>query len=165
MRRYHGRSAVATAMRAPAISSTGCGIDPPDRVWHASRVSSPIAYRDDPNVDLDQLASLIAGEGWFERSREVLAGQVSGARWVVSAWDGVRLVGFAPAISDGVANAYVSTVVVAAEHRGRGSGRAMIERLVGGGEGGRRVLHARAGVKRFDAKVGFPAAGHRLRLA
>jgi ribosomal protein S18 acetylase RimI-like enzyme len=92
---------------------------------------SDITWREDPIVDLDQLAALFRAVG-FRRSTEhdVLAAMVAGSRWVVSAWEGTRLVGFARAISDGVSNAYVSTVAVLPSHQRRGIGRGLMERLL-----------------------------------
>jgi GNAT superfamily N-acetyltransferase len=122
-----------------------------------------VVYRVGPEVDLDQLRELTHAAGW-RRPREVLDEQVRGSRWVVSAWVGGRMVGFARAISDGVTNAYVSTVVVHAGHRRRGIGRALIERLVAQREGLRWVLHARPEVAAFYAKLGFEPAPDMLRL-
>ena len=116
-------------------------------------------YRLGHDVDLDQLERLRASAGWSDRGREVLEQQVRGAHWVVSAWHGTRMVGFARALSDGVTNAYVSTVVVDAEHRGRGIGSEMVRRLMAtGGDGIRWVLHARREAKPFYARLGFEPA-------
>jgi ribosomal protein S18 acetylase RimI-like enzyme len=125
-------------------------------------MSPAVHYTDDKNIDLEQLARLTASAGW-NRTREVLAQQVEGARFVVSAWQDGRLVGFARAISDGVTNAYVSTVVVDEAFRGRGIGRDLISRLVAGRDGIRWVLHARPEVAGFYAKLGFEGASDMLR--
>jgi ribosomal protein S18 acetylase RimI-like enzyme len=124
--------------------------------------ASAIEYRDGPDVDLDQLERLKAGAGWKDRGRDVLQQQVRGARWVVSAWDGQRMVGFARAISDGVTNAYVSTVVVDEAYRGRGIGKQMLRRLMAGGEGIRWVLHARVEATPFYERLGFVPAANML---
>src|SRR5262249_27365370 len=94
----------------------------------------PIAYREDHDVDLDQLGGLFATAGWASRAndRARLAQMVQGVRFVVHAWDGPRLAGFARAISDGVSNAYVSTVCVLPEYRGQGIGRELMRRLLHG---------------------------------
>src|SRR5262249_32988107 len=109
-----------------------------------------IEYRDTHEVDLEQLAALFVTAGWDDRAypREKLAALVSNSRFVVSAWEGARLVGFARAVSDGVMNAYVSTVAVLPDWRGRGIGREIVRRLVEGeGKTGIRwVLHAREGL-------------------
>jgi len=121
-----------------------------------------IDYRDTHDVDLDQLAALFVTAGWNDRAypREKLAALVAGSRFVVSAWDGPRLVGFARAISDGVSNAYVTTVAVLPDWHGRGIGREIVRRLVEG-EGKssiRWVLHAREELHGFYGLNGFEPA-------
>jgi GNAT superfamily N-acetyltransferase len=122
-----------------------------------------IVYRDAHDVDLDQLSGLLLTGGWERRDRARLAQEVAGSRYVVSAWDGERLVGFARAISDGVRNAYVSTVVVLPDYRGKGIGGAMIGRLLEGKDQIAFVLHARPLVKPFYAKAGFSNAEDMMR--
>ncbi|MFN7143519.1 MAG: GNAT family N-acetyltransferase [Myxococcota bacterium] len=92
-----------------------------------------LTYRDGPPVDPAQLGALFTAVG-FSRSTDPahLVAIVEGARWVVSAWEGDTLVGFARAISDGVSNAYVSTVAVHPDHQRRGIGRALLARLLEG---------------------------------
>jgi ribosomal protein S18 acetylase RimI-like enzyme len=121
-------------------------------------MNEAIAYREGHDVDLDQLERLITAAGWGPRERSVLAQQVEGARFVVSAWSGALLVGFARGISDGIRNGYVSTVVVDEVHRGRGIGHELVRRLVTGRDGIRWVLHARPEVKGFYEKLGFTDA-------
>src|SRR5512134_2865403 len=103
-----------------------------------------IVYRDTHEVDLDQLTTLFNSVGWERRTvdRDRLAQLVHGSMFVVSAWDGDRLVGFARAISDGATNAYISTVAVLPEYQKRGIGRELIRRLLGGRDHLQFVLHA-----------------------
>ena len=117
----------------------------------------PIVLRDDHDVDLDQLAALFVTAGWHDRAadRERLAAAVHGSRYVVSAWDGPRLVGFARAISDGATNAYVSTVAVLPEYRRRGIGSAVVRRLIDGRDHLTFALHARPEVHPFYEACGF----------
>ena len=118
-----------------------------------------ITFRDGAElVDLDALAGLIALGGWPARDRAVLAQQVAGSRYVVSGWQGARMIGFARGISDGVTNGYVSTVVVHPDLRGRGIGRALVARLIGEPGSIRWVLHARPELHSFYGKLGFVAA-------
>jgi len=118
-----------------------------------------IEYRDGHDaVDLEQLERLRVSAGWTDRGRDVLEQQVRGARWVVTAWDGETLVGFARAISDGVTNGYVSTVVVDERYRGRGIGAEIVKRLVADRPGIRWVLHARREVTGFYERLGFEPA-------
>jgi ribosomal protein S18 acetylase RimI-like enzyme len=111
----------------------------------------PIHYRDDHDVDLDQLTVLFNAVGWERRTadRDRLAQLVRGSMFVVSAWEGDRLVGFARAISDGAANAYISTVAVLPEYQKRGIGREIVRRLVAGRDHLQFVLHANANAYPF----------------
>jgi ribosomal protein S18 acetylase RimI-like enzyme len=103
-----------------------------------------IVYRDTHEVDLDQLTILFNTVGWERRTadRDRLAQLVRGSMFVVSAWEGDRLVGFARAVSDGATNAYVSTVAVLPEYQKRGIGREVIQRLVADRDHLQFVLHA-----------------------
>ncbi len=103
-----------------------------------------IDYRDTHDIDLDQLAILFDAVGWQRRTadRARLAQLLSGSLWVVSAWEGDGLVGFARAISDGAFNAYISTVAVLPAYQKRGVGRELVRRLVENRDGIQFVLHA-----------------------
>jgi predicted GNAT family acetyltransferase len=68
------------------------------------------------------------------------------------------MVGLARAISDGVTNAYVSTVIVADDFRRRGIATRLVERLVGGRTSIRWVLHARQELHEMYGRVGFVPA-------
>ncbi len=126
-----------------------------------------ITYRDDHDVDLDQLATLFVTAGWPHRAqdRAKLARLVAGSLYVSHAHDGPRLVAFARAISDGVSNAYVSTVAVLPEHRGRGIGREVVRRLVEGDDkrGIQWILHARPELHPFYRENGFELAPDMLK--
>ncbi len=117
-----------------------------------------IHYRDGSDVDLGALAELRAACEFHALPDESLQGHLTGSRWVVSAWADGRLIGFARAISDGVTNAYVGSVMVHGDYRRRGVGRTMILRLVEGRGGIRWVLHARTEAMAFYASLGFVAA-------
>lgn len=103
-----------------------------------------IVYRDTHDIDLDQLTVLFNAVGWQRRTvdRARLTQLVGGSLWVVSAWEDDRLVGFGRAISDGAANAYISTVAVLPDYQRRGIGRELVRRLMDGRDGIQFVLHA-----------------------
>ena len=125
-----------------------------------------ITYRSTHDaIDLVQLGELFTTAGWGWRAADPvkLAALVDGSRFVVSALDGERLVGFARAISDGVTNAYVSTVAVLPAYRGRGIGAALVRKLLEGRDTIRFVLHAAPGVQDFYRKLGFEDASDMLR--
>ncbi|HEY2516405.1 MAG TPA: GNAT family N-acetyltransferase [Polyangiaceae bacterium] len=122
-----------------------------------------IDYRTSHDLDFEQLAALFRTAGWGYRADDpaMLAAMVSGAKYVVSAHDsdqGGRLVGFARAISDGVTNAYVGSVAVLPEYRGRGIGSEVVRRLMEGRDKVRFVLHARKAMHPFYRKLGFDDA-------
>ena len=117
-----------------------------------------IEYRESHDVDLDALAVLRAACEFATKDREYLAQQVSGARWVVHAYDEARLVGFCRAISDGVSNAYISSVMVDPAYRRRGIAREMLARLIGGRDDIKFVLHSRKDAIAFYAAIGFAPA-------
>ena len=116
-----------------------------------------IDYRDTHDVDLDQLAALFDAVGWQKRTtnRTRLSQLVSGSLWVVSAWDGDGLVGFARAISDGAFNAYISTVAVLPAYQKRGIGRELVRRLVDNRDGIQFVLHANERAYPFYLHIGL----------
>ena len=117
-----------------------------------------IEYRESHDVDLEALAVLRAQCDFAAKDSRYLAEQVTGARWVVHAYDADRLIGFCRAISDGVSNAYISSVMVAPEYRRRGVGREMLARLMADKDDIKFVLHTRKEAIAFYAAVGFAPA-------
>jgi ribosomal protein S18 acetylase RimI-like enzyme len=125
-----------------------------------------ITYRQDHDaIDLPQLGALFvtAGWGWRAENPPMLAAMVEGSRFVASAHDGEKLVGFARAISDGVTNAYVTTVAVLPVYQRRGIGAELMRMLMEGRDTIRFVLHANPDVKDFYRKLGFEDASDMLR--
>ena len=125
--------------------------------------STLIDYRTSHDLDFEQLAALFRSAGWGYRANDpaMLRAMVNGAKYVASAHDpenGDKLVGFARAISDGVTNAYVGSVAVLPEYRGRRIGTELVRRLMEGHDTVRFVLHARKEVHPFYRKLGFDDA-------
>ncbi|HEY0050948.1 MAG TPA: GNAT family N-acetyltransferase, partial [Pyrinomonadaceae bacterium] len=73
----------------------------------------------------------------------------------IAAFEGERIVGFARALCDDVSNGYIGTIAVAAEHRRKGVGRELVERLVGDDKNITWVLRAGRGSEKFWKKMGF----------
>src|SRR5262249_35443736 len=119
---------------------------------------SMISYRDGHEVDVGALARLRAAVEFSPLPPETLAAQIAGARWAIAAYDNDRLVGFARAISDGVRNAYIGSVMVDPDYQRRGIGREIIRRLIAERDDIRWVLHARKEAKEFYAAIGFTLA-------
>lgn len=87
----------------------------------------PHAGRPIPPPDV---LALYRGQGWWpERTVEQVARVLSTAP-AAGAWREDGLVGFARAVTDGVLRAYVEDVVVTAEMRGAGVGRALVSCLL-----------------------------------
>lgn len=114
-----------------------------------------ISLRDGADLDLDALAALRLRCAFSALTPDFLGRQLAGTRWIVHAYDDARLVGFARAISDGVATAYVGSVMVDPDYRRRGIGRALLARLMDGRGEIKFVLHTRSESAAFYAALGF----------
>jgi ribosomal protein S18 acetylase RimI-like enzyme len=117
-----------------------------------------IDIRDDRALELPALAHLRSRCEFAPVAPDLLARQLDGSRWIVHAHDGARLIGFARAISDGAATAYLSSVMVDPDYRRRGVGRAMIEHLMRDRDAIKFVLHTRRDATAFYAALGFADA-------
>jgi len=97
---------------------------------------------DDPSrVDTDALWSFLSEEAYWGRwrTRDVVEHQLATAWRVVGVYEQAtgRMVGFARAVSDGAAFAYLADVYVVADARGRGLGRRLVQAMVDDGPGAR----------------------------
>jgi GNAT superfamily N-acetyltransferase len=100
------------------------------------------AYRisDDPaDVDPELVWRFLSTEAYWHRwrNRADVEAQLAGAWRVVGAYERASgaQVGFARAVSDGVAVAYLSDVFVLPGHRGHGLGKALMAAMIDDGPG------------------------------
>ena len=119
---------------------------------------------DDPaRVDADAAWAYLSTDAYWGRwrARADFDAQLASAWRVVGAYacDGA-MVGFARAVSDGVAFAYLADVYVHPEHRGRGLGIDLVRLMVEDGPGRRFrwVLHT-ADAHGLYGKFGFAPPG------
>lgn len=132
------------------------------RTPEAPRPDLDLRWQEGAPVDADQLAALFRDVGFTRASAPAsLRALVDGSRRVISAWSGDALVAFARAISDGTANAYVSTVAVRSDHQRRGVGRELMRRLLAGRDAVKFVLKTSDAGEPLYRSLGF-VDGERL---
>lgn len=105
---------------------------------------------DDPaRIDADAVWAFLSTEPYWGRwrSRAQFEAQLRGSWRVVGAYESATgaQVGFARALSDGIAFAYLADVYVLARARGQGLGKALVRRMVEDGPGAhfRWTLHTK----------------------
>jgi ribosomal protein S18 acetylase RimI-like enzyme len=109
-------------------------------------------------AEISSAHELLAANGWHERVGSlqqfrslVAASQVADVAVVEG-----QVVGFVRAITDGQSNGYLSMLVVAPTHRGRGIGRCLVEQAMGTNPKVTWILRAgRDGASEFFSKLGF----------
>jgi GNAT superfamily N-acetyltransferase len=121
---------------------------------------------DDPvRVDVDEVHRFLAMESYWARGRprETVESLVREAQRVVGLYDGERQIGFARAVSDGVAFAYLADVYVLPAYRGRGLGVALVREMVENGPyaGCKWLLHTGDAHGLYE-KLGFGPPSERL---
>lgn len=121
---------------------------------------------DDPGrVDRDAVWAFLSQEAYWARWRDrgVLEHQLTTAWRVVGAYETAtgRMVGFARAVSDGAALAYLADVYVTKEARGAGLGRELVRVMIDQGPGAafRWSLHTEDAHGLY-ARFGFAPPDH-----
>ena len=96
---------------------------------------------DASRVDADAVWAFLSADAYWgkSRTRADFEAQLASAWRVVGVYEAEsgRLVGFARAISDGVAYAYLSDVFVTSQARGKGLGKELVATMVDRGPGAR----------------------------
>jgi GNAT superfamily N-acetyltransferase len=121
---------------------------------------------DDPaRVDVHAVHRFLTSESYWARgrTREVVERLVRTADRVVGLYDGKRQIGFARAVSDGLAFAYLADVYVVEEYRGRGLGVELVREIVESGPYAhcKWLLHT-ADAHELYRKLGFGPPSERL---
>lgn len=109
-------------------------------------------------AELSVVFSLLVENGWGRRITDLdgFSALIDASTIAdVAIVDG-EVVGFVRAITDGLSNGYLSMLVVASRHRGKGVGTALVEHAMGTNPGITWMLRAgREGAADFFSKLGF----------
>ena len=122
---------------------------------------------DDPSrLDADAVWGFLSQEAYWGRwrSRADVEQQIAGAWRIVGCYHRDHgLVGFARAVSDGIALAYLADVYVVTAHRGRGIGQRIVAAMIDEGPGARfRWLLHTADAHDLYRQFGFAEPDHTL---
>jgi ribosomal protein S18 acetylase RimI-like enzyme len=112
--------------------------------------------------EAESIRQFLMVNGWAHRvgSAEQFWALIAASQRTAIAVDSTgEVVGFARAITDGIANGYLSMIVVEASQRRKGIGRRLVEHIVGSNPNITWVLRAgREGSAEFFGSLGFSAS-------
>ena len=120
-----------------------------------------IVYSEARDIPLDALLRLYSANEWSSANKpNELHDALMNSHSLLTAWDGVRLVGLGNAISDGHLVVYYPHLLVDPEYQGKGIGSELMRRLKAIYEGfHQHVLIADGRAIDFYRKCGFTRAG------
>lgn len=121
----------------------------------------PIEYSETRELRRDDMLALYQANEWSAAEKpDELHRALVGSHSLVTAWDNQRLIGLGNAISDGALVVYYPHLLVLPEYRGRGIGRAIVQRLAAKYAGfHQQMLVADHDAVEFYKKCGFGRAG------
>ncbi|WP_426205798.1 GNAT family N-acetyltransferase [Pseudomonas sp. TWP3-1] len=121
-------------------------------------MNNELIIRDLLLTELEAVRLFLGAHGWGHRvgSSEYFAQLIRNSQRTAVALKNGQIAGFARGITDGLSNGYLSMVVVDAQYRRAGIGRALVERVIGENPDITWVLRAgREGAEAFFSSVGF----------
>lgn len=110
------------------------------------------------STEVESARLLLCAHGWAHRieSPEWFARLVAASQRTAVAVDSGEVVGFARGVTDGLSNGYLSMVVVAPSHRGKGVGSSLVRHIVGENSSVTWVVRTgREGAREFFARSSF----------
>ncbi|MEO4013606.1 GNAT family N-acetyltransferase [Pseudomonas rossensis] len=124
-------------------------------------MNNALHVRDVLPSEVESVRHFLGQNGWAHRtgSAEHFVQLITNSQRTALAVKNSRIVGFARGITDGLSNGYLSMVVVCAQHRRDGIGRALVEHVMGESTDITWVLRAgREGASDFFSSLGFEAS-------
>ncbi len=120
-----------------------------------------IIFSETRDIKIEQILPIYEANSWSSAQKPQLLHQaLLNSDYLVSAWDGNRLIGIGNAISDGFLVVYYPHLLVHPDYHGKGVGKKMIEMMKQRYEGFHmQVLVADAKTISFYEKCGFVRAG------